>query len=1129
MKVKNRDKVVGALAFVATACMAFSFAQMDNKISANAAVNEAGQSAFYVQNGASVRTTADTSGIRFTTIISKEYYESVKNSNPTWGTVVGYEEEDADILTLAKANENENDAIYLYEPKTAAGNPVAIQPTLSDDGAYYYYNTVITYRNLTQSQFDYACNVKINVRSYVTYGETTVYSYVDENTDTYRSVTETAEKVLVDDAIGNGFYVDNENETVQQAKSVLKSYINAKQFLQTVSDKVAYSYDMADTGDKLTYLDVVDGAYELVINNVEMGEYTVTNGEITLNENFPSTLVLGEKYTVVLKNTSTTTLQTFKYVSNTISSTDEFNTMMKTYSNTAEKPTTPKKYYALVDNIGNSSFSTLDGSKYCFYDVLDGQGFQFTIGTVTKQGIFGFTNNKQSEAVIKNLSIKITNVINPNNNKSLQPNVFGYDLRKATIENVSVAYTPSGTRNHMLLTFGNLVDGIKMKDVYLYFNDKVGPFSSTGDWSTVTINQWGYIGGTLGDKAETSFNANGVYTVSKNHKVAGFRTTYSATTVKMYCASNETDAVKEEIKTYAANKYTSATTMTVNALSNVYRYDSVSDMKKTVTKVGDWVINDDGTTTWAPEADGFVPEYSEQETIVSIDKTEHNLVNSYELVSDEENTEKFVFSGNLAVPVDGLTAGTYTVSVNGVEVEGAVVTNNLVTFPIANATMTLGGVNTLEVGDHIQPFRYITKVLSTETELQKALHVYARTQTSIEQQRYYVLGDNITIETLFNSGSTNENYTFLDVLDGAGYTISVGTMKKAGLFGNVGSRAVVKDLCVKVTNSVGPNNNATTTSMLAYSIKGATIKNVALIFDTYRTLAYKWNFIAQTIDANTVMEDVYAWIDGGTSFETATEVSGGKGYIGGNAGNAAWETKIKNLYFVAPFAQAILDGEGNISYASNETGLEEGAKKLANLYRYSSAEAMADAGVTQVGNWKIDKNTGAVVYDANSYVSNDENTSNGIVGGTLSESLFMTIEETLTMEDGAVAKSGDETIVKVNGSKLVAVGAGKTTVSVTVGNYTRIVFVVVEDPTATATVENITLTVNGNASIIVKADFRVEYKAIKIVSGSDCVSLSGDVLTALAEGTATVRVAFQIKGIVKVVDVTVTVSAAQVE
>jgi hypothetical protein len=161
-------------------------------------------------------------------------------------------------------------------------------------------------------------------------------------------------------------------------------------------------------------------------------------------------------------------------------------------------------------------------------------------------------------------------------------------------------------------------------------------------------------------------------------------------------------------------------------------------MRTTMTKVGGWVINDDGTTTWAPSADGFIPEYIEQENIVSIDKTEHNLVNSYEVEADEEDTEKFVFTGSLAVPVNGITAGTYTVAVNGFEVEGAVVTDNLVTFPIANATLTLGGVNTMEVGGHVQAFRYITKTLTTVDELKKAVHVYPRTQTSVEQQRYYV-------------------------------------------------------------------------------------------------------------------------------------------------------------------------------------------------------------------------------------------------------------------------------------------------------------------------------------------------------------------------------------------------------
>ena len=1129
MKAKNKNKMVSALAFAATACMAFSFVLMKN-VSADAeTINEAEKTAFFVENGASVRTTAGTSGIRFTTRISKAYYDSVKDSEPTWGTVVGYEVEDAETLTIAAAKADENDGIYLFAPKTALGNPTAIQPKLSEDGTYYYYNTVIIYNNLeSQSEFDYACNVKINVRSYVTCGENTVYSYVDENTDTYRSITEVAEKVLVNDAIGDQFYEDDENEAVQQAKDVLKKYINAKVFPQTVSDKLAYSYDMADTGDKLTGVDVADGEYKLIIDNVDMGDVTVTGGELTLNGNFPSSLTLGEKYTVVLKNASTTTVQAFKYVSKTVSTTEEFNAMVQTYSNTDAKPTTPQKYYVLTNDIGSSSYTTPDGTKLCFYDVFDGQGHTLTVGTTLKS-IFGYTNGKQSEAIIKNLAIRIMNVVEPNNSTSTSVNIFGFDMRKATIENVSVAYTPWGVRQQLLLPFGFYLDGIKLKDVYLYYSDNVQLYPDEKMSGSTVLGRWGYIGGCMGNSAET-FNqkGNAIYTVSKYHKVAGFSTTYDANTHKIYCAENESEEVKTAIKNYVALRYSDIDGV-VTGLKNIYRYDTVAAMAEAgVTKVGDWVINADGTTTWAPEADGFVPAYAETENTVSIDKTEHNLVNAYETEA-EEDTETYVFSGTLAVPVEGITAGEYAVTVNGVPVEGAVVEDNLVTFPIANATMTLGGVNTLEAGGHVQPFRYITKVLTTADELKKALHVYEKTQSSIERQRYYVLGNDIAISTLFDpKEKTNDNYKFFDVFDGAGYTIKVGTMTKAGLFGMLGNGAVVKDFCLNVTYVIGPNNTSTATSMLASEIAGTTIKNVALIFDTNVPKAFRYNFIAYKIDANTVMEDVYAWIDPETTLDpqfNGTNVSGGVGYIGGaNTRNVAWTTNVKNVYYVAPFADAIHENE--IYYASNEV-VEEGAKKLANVYRYATAEAMANAGVTQVGNWKINKATGTVTFDANSYVSNDGKSSNGSLGGSSSESVLMAIEQTLALEEGASARSGNETIVKVSGGKLIAVGVGKTTVSVTKGNNTRVVYVVVEDPTKDSTVENITLTVGDSTAITVKTSSRVEYKAFRIVSGGEeFVSLSGDALTALKEGVATVQVAFQIKGVVKVVDVTVTVNAA---
>ncbi len=1080
MKTNVKNKVICSLACVATACTAFSLALTANSLNASA-ITEATEAQFYVEDGASVRTTEGTSGIRFTTRISADYYNSVKDKNPMWGTVIGYEVADAESLTTDAVN---GTTIRLFEPKNVEGEVVKIQPM--QDGEDYIYKTVISFNQVDAEKFELACNTKLNVRSFVTYTdgtETTVHSYVDGDTDTFRSVTEVAEKVLVDDALGDGFY---QNPVAKQAKDVLKGYINAKIISQTVSEKLAYTYDMADTGDKLTGLDVADGTYELIVNNTEMGEYAVSGGEVTLNENFP-TLTLGEKYTVVLKGASGVTVQAFQYVSQVITTNEEFLAILTAKTAAPATPT----YYLLGNDIGTTeaggSLTVPDASNYHFYDVLDGNGKKVIVNNITKTGIFGTLENN---AVVKNVYINCTYAIGPNNG-AINTNIIAYKINAATVKNTCITYTPASAKSVLINIMGYTISSsAKFEDIFLYTQEDVTA-SSTGNYYDLTS----YIGANIPAATWATSNVSNFYAVTQLALAGRSGSTY-------FCASNETVTDR-------------------TSLDNVTRYADLTEMvEKGLTKVGSWTINADGTASWNPTADTFVPEYTEEERLVVIDKTEHNLVNSYETEADG------AFTNELVVPVSGLTAGGgYEVFVNGKLVADAVVGEGLVTFPIANAELTLGEVHTLTVGDHVQPFRYITKVITTAEEFMAATQSYSTSINSIERQRYYLVGADID----HTEGATSwkieamTGYRFFDVLDGDGHTLTVNNCVNGGVFGNVHTGAVIKNVCIKNTYNLGPNGAQYNTSILGGSITGATIKNVTLVFvpNISAEKAYQLNFLAFNIDKNTVVEDVYAYFNPFITLGTSPLTSYGVGYVGGNL-DASWttaESKGKNLYFVTSMTDATKNKDGRQYIASNDT--VENATKLTGVYRYATVDAMKNAGVKQVGNWIIG-DAGAVTYDANSYVSNQNNTSNGTVNGSTAESVVMAVEQELAIE--GTAKSGNEAIVKVENGKLVAVAAGKTVISVTNGKYTRIVYVVVEDPTASATVAPLSVAVDGVATISVSADEAVGYLACTVIEGGENVSVSGNVVTGVQEGTATLSVAFQIGGVVKVVEVTVTVA-----
>ncbi len=1111
MNGKSKKLLMGALTLTASACMAISLTASLQYAQANA---QTAETEFFVENGASVRTEEGTSGIRFTTKISQDLYQSVKEQGGTWGAIIGYEVKDASTLNAEKVDDN---YVRFFEPKNASGEAVTITPALKD--GYYIYNTVITYNKLSEENFVTACNMPINVRAFYKVGESYEYSTVAADADTYRSITQVAERVLVNDKLGLGWY-DEVGARVQ--KNILKEYTRAKTGTTVTSNDLAYSKDLPEE-KAITGVTAPNGVYLATINGQEVeGVVTVNDGTVALTS-FPE-LTLGEKYTLVLQDFSNTYLQGFKYVSDTIDDLADFINATKRYG-TGDTYNTNKitpalintgtgvlpegfeqRYYVLTDDIvstGAYDFSSQWNNHW--FDILDGQGYAINVNSVAARGLFGYID---VGGVVKNCSITVNKSISASANAQI--NLLAYGLRyNATVENVSIHFNFSTATPNYYKLFGYMFYLSALTDVYVYYNDNA---------TIPEANNQSY--GYLTNYFSTG-NTNAItrtYVVSSKIKQACYYP--NELTSNLYAKNDEIPTVEG----VAQGK--------VIPTADLYRYDTVAKLKETgVTKVGDWQINDDGTATWMG-TDGYTPEYTPAgETEKELIKSEH-IVNSNEvnLTANEDGTFDY---GTLKIEATGLPAGYTTVYFNGEAIENATVSDTTVSIPVANIPegFVLGDINEITVkndsGDEfVQPFRYISGEISNATQFQNMLYWYTTQATSkrVEvysadtfRQRYYVLTADIT------GFATQWDSDFYDVFDGQGHSITVSANRSRGLFGIINPTAIVKNVAIKLAGSMEGSNSYQATPVAMF-VKG-TLDNVYVDFAPTSNKSFRHHILGGWIYSSATLNNVYVHTADDVSHPT--DSTDGYGVLGA-LGSQIDSVTLNNVYVVSKNIDVMLKTtEPTYRYASNESTTDKVG--LNGVYRYETATAMQGANVTQVGNWVIGAD-GTATFDASSYAN-----AGFTVEGSTSEHLVMKVEDavqvTATNEGATLAiKSANESIVTVaEEGWLVAVSAGKTVVSVTVDGETKLVYVEVEAIRAdeiTATVTANALTVGGTASVNVSLGGMAfgGYIAYAL-SAEEVITVENGEITAVGAGEVTLSVAYQLDGVVRVKDFVITVTA----
>ncbi len=1113
MKIKTRNLFVSVLSVLMMICIAlcvvFGFTSPTVSVSASAQQAEAG--AFVVENGASVRTEVGSSGIRFTVRISKDYYDSVKEKSPSWGVIFGIGKEDASELTLEAVGSDANVKLH--------GSSGTMQPELTKDESCYLIYAVISYDNAPD--FELACNTKLNARAYVTYTEsnandTTVYSYVDEYTDTYRSISQVAERVLVDDLLEENIYAEDVAPT---ERNILKTYIQAQEVQTITSEEVAYTFDMYKAGEKkLTGVDAPDGVYQVIVDGTSMGTLSLKSGEITLGGAFPNTMTLGENYTLVLKTVSKTYIQGFKYVSKVINSESEFIEQVKFYnynSNTVANNDVTKfydgasftaRYFVLGDNITITDTTTDFAANKGWFDTLDGQGYMLTVNNCNYAAVFGIVG---SYGTIKNLAITVKAFESTTLAKGVLANTLAaYSLIQNVSINVDLTEEES---NAFCILAQKITYDAKIKDVFVHISTNATP-------NTESTNSYGFLAGYINASTNTykwGSEVSNIYVVSSTIKVAGFNGT--STSASMWYANNE-----------STDNGASDTTRLAHS---IYRFDTVSDMKEDATygasKVGDWDINADGTATWNPSAATYVPTYSEEEK--QFIKSEH-VVNSKEVAGTDDNEGRFLMEIEFAE----LPTGYEEVWFNGAKIEDAIVNGTTITLKTIPEGMTLGDVHTLTVKDasgneYVQSFRYIHKEIATIADFVEMVHYYSNNSTSITasqyydgetfSQRYYLMTADITLNNELSTWMSD--WAFYDIFDGDGHTITAtNEYPNMGLFGRyIKANAAVKNFAIQV-NGNGPTSTATARlNLIAYEIEGpATVKNIAIDYSPNVEREMHENVLAYIIWKSAVIEDVYISIS--TNVKAPATQTDKYGFLGG----AQIGGNFSNVYVSSPvMTAAYVSADGATAiYASNE---QDQTNTLAGVYRYDSVAALQSA-KAQVGNWVIsaDEDGNAVyTYNKNTYAG-----STLTVGGASTEYVEMYAGEKLVLSEGATAVSADESVVKVEDGKLVALQKGKTVVTLSNATETRIVYVEVfagaNDAIFAATSETLSVGDTADLSLVLDGVAVDGYKCYT-VDTIGVLSVSGDTVTAEAAGEVTLTVAYQINGTVATKSITITVSA----
>ncbi len=451
---------------------------------------------------------------------------------------------------------------------------------------------------------------------------------------------------------------------VSCAKEYAQNNLATEVYVETIATPIltlGYLEDFsASTADSLTALGVADGVYTITINSISQ-EITVAGGVASVNQSafgLDFSANLGDTYLATIVDASSNKYyQNVRYVSSVINDTTEFLSYLKYYTmlgdhancNFVESPELyydganfVRRLYVLGNDISWTAWSDVDNAVAgnttgIVVDDFDGQGYTIS-GTSQCPGFFHAIAN---DTTIKNLGLNITDIVDWESGfGALRYLIAKYVGCGVTFENMYINFIPQANSNVAFVESANWSKnphGHNIIDTYLY----VPEYNIVEGAS----NQWGYVAGY--DWPESTFSNYHVVSPTLNKAING------------------------------------AGTATVKGATH---YDTVEELLAVKAKVGNWVINADGTATW----DGTT----------NVDEEAINSASGSTTIDNYDTTQEFVAEALQAtIATDGST--TITVAdVKGLVYNGyvAMATLNTDLVSIENGVITaLGSAGTATI------------------------------------------------------------------------------------------------------------------------------------------------------------------------------------------------------------------------------------------------------------------------------------------------------------------------------------------------------------------------------------------------------------------------------------------------